>query len=280
MRLQLLLMQLLLCVLPGMEMGASCRLTAWVVEDSSGKVEITCIGDTMDIVSPDGLSLWYKERLTGNYEITYRVQVVVENGSYDRLSDLNCFWGADDPRHPDDFFARSAWRNGEFKNYNTLDLYYVGYGGNDNGTTRFREYHGEYYGVDDAKIKPILKEYTDAAHLLKPNHWYEVKIRVENGATTYAMDGEELFSLPVADGKGDGYFALRLWQNHVRFADFQVANIDNLKSTDMMQFSKWKIGAVALVCMLLPGSVHAQIVKNERLLSFEEKQKASKTRIN
>ena len=31
-----------------------------------------------------------------------------------------------------------------------------------------------------------------------------------------------------------------------------------------MQFSKWKIGAVALVCMLLPGSVHAQIVKNER----------------
>jgi 4-hydroxy-tetrahydrodipicolinate reductase len=61
MRLQLLLMQLLLCVLPGMEMGASCRLTAWVVEDSSGKVEITCIGDTMDIVSPDGLSLWYKE---------------------------------------------------------------------------------------------------------------------------------------------------------------------------------------------------------------------------
>ena len=65
MRLQLLLMQLLLCVLPGMEMGASCRLTAWVVEDSSGKVEITCIGDTMDIVSPDGLSLWYKERLTG-----------------------------------------------------------------------------------------------------------------------------------------------------------------------------------------------------------------------
>ena len=35
-----------------------------------------------------------------------------------------------------------------------------------------------------------------------------------------------------------------------------------------MQFSKWKIGAVALVCMLLPGSVHAQIVKNERCRSY------------
>ena len=148
----------------------------------------------MDIVSPDGLSLWYKERLTGNYEITYRVQVVVENGSYDRLSDLNCFWGADDPRHPDDFFARSAWRNGEFKNYNTLDLYYVA------TAVMIMELRVSVNTMESimewtsAKIKPILREYTDAAHLLKPNHWYEVKIRVENGATTYAMDGEELFS--------------------------------------------------------------------------------------
>lgn len=222
MRLHLLLTGLLFLILPCVEATASCHPADWVVEDSSGKLQITCVGDTMDIVSPDGLSLWYKERLTGNYEITYRVKVVMAGGEYDRLSDLNCFWGADDPQHPGDFFARSAWRNGVFKNYNTLDLLYVGYGGNDNQTTRFRQYHGEYYGVDDARIKPILKEYADAAHLLKPNHWYEVKIRVENGITTYSMDGEELFRLPIADGKGDGYFALRLWQNHVRFTDFRV----------------------------------------------------------
>lgn len=40
----------------------------------------------------------------------------------------------------------------------------------------------------------------------------------------------------------------------------------------MTQFSRWKIGAVALAGMLLPGGVCAQIVKNERLLSFEEGQ--------
>lgn len=222
MRLHLLLTGLLLFILPCVEAAASCHPADWVAEDSSGKLQITCVGDTMDIVSPGGLSLWYKERLTGNYEITYRAMVVMAGGKYDRLSDLNCFWGAGDPQHPDNFFARGAWRNGVFQNYNTLNLFYVGYGGNDNQTTRFRQYHGEYYGVDDARIKPILKEYADDAHLLKPNHWYEVKIRVANGITTYSMDGEELFRLPMDDGKGDGYFALRLWQNHVRFADFRV----------------------------------------------------------
>lgn len=212
-----------------MEAQVSYRLSDWMPEDSSGEVQITCTGDTMDIVSPDGLSLWYKERLTGNYEISYCVQMVMEKGQCDRLSDLNCFWGAYDPCYPDDFFARSTWRNGEFKNYNTLNLYYVGYGGNENKTTRFREYHGEYYGIDETRIKPLLREYTDAAHLLKPNHWYKIKIRVENGITTYRIDGEELFRLPLTAGKGDGYFALRLWQNHVRFAGFQVNSIDNLK---------------------------------------------------
>lgn len=229
MRLQILWIGILSFILSRADAGASCKLSDWVSEDSSGEVRMTCLGDTMDIVSPDGLSLWYKQRLTGNYEISYRVKVVVENGKYDRLSDLNCFWGAEDPSHPDDFFARSKWRNGDFKNYNTLNLYYVGYGGNENKTTRFREYHGKYYNVDDTKIKPVLKEYADAAHLLKPNHWYEIKIRVANGVTTYCMDGEELFRLPVEAGKGDGYFALRLWQNHVLFTDFQVNSIDNLK---------------------------------------------------
>lgn len=228
MRQQLLLITLLSLILPFI--GSDAKLSDWVSEDSSAKVQITCIGDTMDIVSPDGLSLWYKHRLTGDYEITYRVKVVMENGAYDRLSDLNCFWAANDPQHPDDFFSRSHWRNGDFKNYNTLNLFYAGYGGNENQTTRFREYHGAYYGIDDAKIKPILKEYTDAPHLLKPNHWYEIRIRVADGVTTYRMDGEELFRLPIEPGRGDGYFALRLWQNHVRFAGFQVNQINtNLK---------------------------------------------------
>lgn len=223
MPLKLLLIAILASLAPLAE-AQTCDdvLSRWVAEDSSGEAQITCAGDTLDIVSPDGLTLWYNRRLTGNYEITYRVRVLTDGGKYDRLSDLNCFWAAADPRHPDDFFARSRWRRGEFKHYNTLNLYYAGYGGNDNTTTRFRRYHGEYYGVDEARIKPVLKEYTDAPRLLKPRHWHEVRIRVADGVTTYSMDGEELFRQPVEEGGGDGYFALRLWQNHVLFTGFKV----------------------------------------------------------
>lgn len=223
MRLKLISKIAMLCFLfPSIGISTANALGDWIPEDSSGKAQIECKGDTMDIVSPGGLTLWNTERLTGNYEISYQVKVIMNRGEHDRLSDLNCFWGADDPLHPDDFFARTAWRGGVFKNYNSLNLYYVGYGGNQNTTTRFREYHGEYFGVEDAKVKPLLQEYTDNAHLLKPNQWYNIRIRVENGQTTFHVDGQTLFSLPVADNKGDGYFALRLLQNHVRFAGFQV----------------------------------------------------------
>lgn len=214
---------LLICLFVFSAQAQTSSVSAgWFVEDSSGKVQITSDKDTLDIVSPDGLTLWYKERLTGNYEIGYTVQVVMKEGTYDRLSDLNCFWGANDPQHPEDLFARSRWRNGVFRNYNSLNLFYVGYGGNQNTTTRFREYHGRYHGIDEAKVKPLLKEYTDAAHLLKPNRWYEIRIRVENGLTTFRVNGEELFRLPLEAGKGDGHFALRLLQNHVRFSDFRI----------------------------------------------------------
>ena len=37
---------------------------------------------------------------------------------------------------------------------------------------------GEYYGVADDKVKPLLKEYTDASHLLVPNQWYEIRIQI------------------------------------------------------------------------------------------------------
>lgn len=82
---------------------------------------------------------------------------------------MNCFGIANAPHYPDDFFACSRWRNEEFKECNTLNLYYIGCGSNENKTTRFREYHEKCYGVDDAKIRPVLKEYTDAVHLQKAN---------------------------------------------------------------------------------------------------------------
>ena len=198
----------------------------WKIEDESHALQIIEHADTLELIVPGGLTLWSSQRLTGDYEISYHICMVMKGGRHDRLSDLNCFGAANDPKHPDDLFARSQWRNGVFKNYNTLNLFYVGYGGNDNTTTRFRRYYGQFYDVDEARIKPLIKEYTDPVHLLKPNQWYYIQIRVQDNCTTFLVDGEELFRLPLEAGAGDGHFGLRLLQNHVRFTNFRIEHLN------------------------------------------------------
>lgn len=194
----------------------------WTAEDHSGRMELRVEGDTLDIVSPKGVTLWYRPRLEGDYEISYRACVCMQEGPHDRLGDLNCFWGANDPVSPDDLFARGAWRNGIFPRYKTLTLFYVGYGGNNNTTTRFRRYYGAGEDCPDATARPVIREYLDPDHLLHPNRWLHIVIRVEQGMTTYSVDGEELFRLTVEPGACDGHFALRLLENHVRIAGFEV----------------------------------------------------------
>ena len=93
-------------------------------------MDFTIREDTLELIVPEGLTLWYKDRLTGDYEISYYICTVMNGGEHDRLSDMNCFWAANDPKHPGELFARATWRNGVFRNYNTLNLFYVGYGGN------------------------------------------------------------------------------------------------------------------------------------------------------
>lgn len=200
-------------------------LKDWRAEDASGKMQISVSGDTLDIISPDGVTLWYLPRLTGNYEISYKACMVMNGADTDRLSDLNCFWGANDPASPDDLFANAEWRNGIFPRYKSLTLFYVGYGGNHNTTTRFRKYYGQGAEVPDETARPVIAEYTDAEHLLKPNRWYSVRIVVKDGMTAYYVDDECLFSRKVEAGEADGNFALRLLQNHVLIASFKVSSL-------------------------------------------------------
>lgn len=206
-------------------MYAQVILKNWTVEDHSGEMQIIVSGDTLDITAPKGFTLWYNKRLTGDYEITYQVKVLMQNGKYDRLSDLNCFWGANDPEHPGDLYAQAAWRNGIFQHYKSLKLFYVGYGGNHNSTTRFRQYYGGGPSLNDSIARPVIKEYTDTGNLLFPNQWYRIQIRVKNGITTYHVNGKELFRLTIKEGEGDGHFGLRLLQNHVLFTDFRIKSI-------------------------------------------------------
>ena len=212
----------LLVTLPLSVPAQQVSLKNWKTEDHSGCMSIVIDGDTMDITSPKGVTMWYTPRLTGQYEISYTARVLMQGGTYDRLSDLNCFWGANDPEHPNNLYTRGKWRNGIFQRYKSLKLMYVGYGGNHNTTTRFREYFGKGTDTKDEQTRPVIKEFTDPAHLLKPNQWMHICIRVQENVTTYSVNGEELFRYDIDKGQCDGNFGFRLLTNHVQITNFQV----------------------------------------------------------
>ncbi len=54
-----------------------------------------------------GVTVWLKKRLKGNIRIEYERTVPLEGGANDRLSDLNQFWMAGDPRNHD-LFTRNG----------------------------------------------------------------------------------------------------------------------------------------------------------------------------
>ena len=194
----------------------------WIAEDETGGATLAERGDTLEITAPAGLTLWYATPLRGSYRIVYEATVLVEGGPHDRLADLNCFWAASDPEHAEDFFARSEWRGGIFARYNSLDLLYVGYGGTENSTTRFRRYYGQRFGAPADEVKPLIGEYTDAGHLLVANRPLRIEIAVTGDRTSYSVNGEELFSRKLAPGEGDGYFGLRLLSNRTRIVGFRI----------------------------------------------------------
>jgi rhamnogalacturonan endolyase len=198
-------------------------LSNWVIENNADSTEVKIDQNNLDIVAPKGFTLWYKEPLEGDVTIRFEAYVVDEGGAYDRVSDLNCFWMAQDPAFPDDFFARSKWRNGVFGRYYSLRMYYVGYGGNSNSTTRFRKYDGNYEAFQKGSQRPdIIKEYTDPAHLIKPNHWYTVEIRTKGERVSYLIDGQLIFDYTDPAPYRDGYFGIRTTQNHLRVKNVTI----------------------------------------------------------
>lgn len=194
----------------------------WMIESESPDYQVKHLGDTLEIVSPKGLTLWHKEQMKGNVVIEYDACVMDEGRPEDRLSDLNCFWMASDPKSLNNIKKRMAWRNGVFANSYSLQLYYVGFGGNHNTTTRFRRYDGDEAGIADKEKRPaILKEYTDEAHLLKPNKWYHIRLESLNGQVTYTINGERLVDFRDARPLNEGWFGFRTTQSRTRIANFR-----------------------------------------------------------
>lgn len=185
----------------------------WLVEKQRGDSEIVRTKNGRLLLDTyGGATIWYRKELKGNILISYKRKVIVDGGKNDRLSDLNQFWMATDP-NPLTLFKR----NGGFSEYDSLDMYYVGMGGNYNKTTRFRKY--------EKGDKKIIKEYSDSLHLLEANKEYFIEISMNNGWVSFKVDGKEFFSWKDEQPFTHGYFAIRSTRSRQEIDDLKICQL-------------------------------------------------------
>ena len=164
-----------------------------------------------------GCTAWWSERLVAPVEISYEATLVMAGGKTDRLSDLNCFWMAQDPRSAAAPFAAGQARTGKFPDYDSLLTYYVGYGGNNNATTRFRRYDG-------TAARPLLPEHdlSEPKFLLEPNRTYRIRLVARDGRAEFYRDGELIFSFTDPAPLTAGWFAIRTVRSHVVVKNLKI----------------------------------------------------------
>ncbi len=191
-------------------------LSAWVVEQAPGGTT-TILDGQLILDDANGCTVWFREKLTGSIRIEFEATLIQQGGPNDRVSDLNCFWMATDPAHPDDLFANSKTRAGLFKNYDALRLYYVGYGANENKTTRFRRYPGD-------GTKPLLPEHDLSAlkFMNVANRAVKIQLIADRGRIQFIRDGEVVFDFSDPAPFTSGWFGFRTVRSHLRLDNFKV----------------------------------------------------------
>ncbi|MUH36480.1 hypothetical protein D9O36_11570 [Zobellia amurskyensis] len=198
-------------------------LENWKVEQTpEGTVQLN--EGKLEITDVSGCTIWLTKKLEGPLMITYDAFVIDEGGPQDRVSDLNCFWMAQDMEHPDDLFVNSEKRGGKFSNYDNLRLYYMGVGGHDNSKTRFRRYTGD-------GNRPLLPEHdlTKEKFLIKPNKETKIKIVAYNGIIQYYRDGERIIDFYDPNPYTSGHFGFRTVNNHMTIENFKIFSLESEK---------------------------------------------------
>ncbi len=191
-------------------------LENWKVEQMpGGKTMVN--KNKLEIDDASGCTVWFNNKLEGPISIEYDVFIIQNGGTNDRVSDLNCFWMANDPQNPENLFASSEKRGGKFSNYDSLKLYYMGVGGNDNGTTRFRRYTGN-------GERPLLPEHDlkDSRYMLEPNKTYHIKIIANKKSIQYYKDDVLFINYTDDNPYTSGYFGFRTVKNHMTIDNFKV----------------------------------------------------------
>lgn len=190
-------------------------LEDWVVEQQPGGV-VRVEDGVLVIEDAKGCTVWYKHELRAPVKISYSVTV----SSGVRVSDMNCFWMASDPDHPSDLFSEGHGRDGTFATYDDLKLYYVGYGGNHNSTTRFRRYKGR-------GEKPLLSghDLSDKEHLIQQDHAYRVDLVADGETARYYLDGKLIFEYADPEPLMRGWFGFRTVWSRLEISNFRIESL-------------------------------------------------------
>lgn len=195
----------------------SADLSQWKIEAETG-AQVSSQDGKLNVTAPGGATIWFKQELQAPVEITYTITAIDRGGPHDRVSDLNQFWMASDPKS-DDIFASE--RSGRFAEYDALALYYVGVGGHNNTKTRFRRYLGE------AGNRPLLPEHdlSDPRFMIEANRPYQIRIVSEGYRQRFYRDGDLIFDFRDDTPYLTGHFAFRTVKNRMTVENFVVRSL-------------------------------------------------------
>ncbi|HEY0956687.1 MAG TPA: DUF6250 domain-containing protein [Roseateles sp.] len=206
-------------------------LTHWRLEAEDARAVVTAENGVLDIATPAGLSLWWREPLSGDYAIRFTAVALPAPATAGehagRISDLNMFWNALEADGSEPYP-----RTGKFAGYDTLPTYYVGFGANANMTTRLRHYTGSEKRLlagfaDGAIAEPHEQPMTPQTrlHLGQPLTVEIVSRRPtpDNAVhLRWRAGSNELFTRADANPRLHGYFALRTTASRLQIRDFQI----------------------------------------------------------
>jgi Domain of unknown function (DUF6250) len=161
----------------------------------------------------NGATIWWTKKLKNKWVIEFDRTIPIAHQTNDRLSDFNVFWQATDPHS-----GKLMGRTPAFENYDSLRLYYVGFGGNTNTTTRFRKYQG-------TGERTLLAEYTDSTHLLVANTTYHCRIIFKIDTMDFYINDVLFFSFKDKQPLKHGYFGFRTTQSRQLIDNFRVFQI-------------------------------------------------------
>lgn len=197
-------------------------LSKWIPQFEKDSSYVALKNGKLEINSKRGCTVWYDQNLEAPLMIEYDAVMVDKGGKYDRVSDLNCFWMASDPVNPNDFYVNIKNQKGGLGDYNYLKLYYVGFGGRNNSTTRLRRYPGD-------GTRPMLPEHDlqEPKYLIQGgNVVNHIKIINYKGVVQYYRNNQLIFNFYDTEPLTSGYFGIRTTINHMTVDNFKVYSLN------------------------------------------------------